>query len=56
MGRREAPLQAAVQVLASDGTDAAYTVGDVRNSEDAKKLVDAAVRRCEGRRRRAAHS
>ena len=45
MGRREAPLQAAVAVLASENITATYATGDVRNSEDAVKIVAAAVQK-----------
>ena len=46
MGRREAPLQAAVSVLAAENIVASYATGDVRNAEDAVKIVAAAIQKC----------
>jgi len=45
MGRREGPLSAAVTALAAEGIDAAAATGDVRNFEDAERVVRAAVQK-----------
>ena len=51
MGRREAPLQAAVEALAAENIVAAYATGDVRNAEDCQRVVKAAVQKYVGRAR-----
>ena len=43
MGRREAPLQAAVAALGAEGVQAVGVSGDVRKFEDCKKIVEATV-------------
>jgi hypothetical protein len=46
MGRREAPLHAAVSVLAAENVQAAFATGDVRNAEDCARIVAAAIQKC----------
>jgi NAD(P)-dependent dehydrogenase (short-subunit alcohol dehydrogenase family) len=41
MGRREQVLADAVKAMKSEGIDAAYVQGDVRDYESVKKAVDA---------------
>jgi len=43
MGRREAPLRAAVEELAREGVEAGAASGDVRNNEDCLRVVQATV-------------
>jgi 2,4-dienoyl-CoA reductase [(3E)-enoyl-CoA-producing], peroxisomal len=45
MGRREAPLHAAVSVLAAENVQAAFATGDVRNAEDCARIVAAAIQK-----------
>lgn len=45
MGRREAPLRAAVETLAKEGIEAFAASGDVRSFEDCQKVVSATVGR-----------
>jgi len=45
MGRREGPLSAAIKALAAEGIDVAAATGDVRNFEDAERVVRAAVQK-----------